>query len=266
MDKPLKPSQECLSQSDGYKKWSCFRPYFEAITHKISASASIIEATKFREQGIVSDCHLFAHFIGESTLEKYDFDLGKALSSCTVGDCRYGCFHGVMGRYIGYEAEPSSVSSTIKSACDGVGFDSNQRNECFHGVGHGLVAHNYLPFLDAFDACKTIDPDQIGDRAFACMGGVAMERTFQYLSLDPDENQLKESIPEMCAPFESIGPEFMDMCIYNITLKLLFHTGYDIERTEELCEELEEQDDINVCKNGIDHILLQLWRGHNRDQ
>jgi len=249
MDGPLKPPQECLSQADGYKKWSCFRPYFEALTHKISASASITEATKFKEQGIVSDCHLFAHFTGEAALEKHDFDLGKALSSCTVGDCRYGCFHGVMGRYIGYEAGPQSVASTIKSACDGVGLDPNQRNECIHGIGHGLLAHNYLPFQEAVNTCKAFGPRDWEQRI--CVGGVAMERTFQYLAIDPDESQLRESIPEMCAPLESIGPEFMDVCIYNVSLKLLFHTGYDIERTEGLCEELPQQDYINDCKDYI---------------
>ena len=246
----LEPPQECLSQSDGYKKWSCFRPYFETLTHEISASASIAEATKFEQQGIVSDCHLFAHFTGEAALEKHNFDIGKALSSCTVGKCRYGCFHGVMGRYIGYEIEPRSVASTIKNACDGVGLDSNQkRNECIHGIGHGLLAHNYLPFQDAVYACEALGPPDRKQRI--CVGGVVMEKMFQYLSLDPDNNQLKEIIPEMCAPFESIGPRFMDVCIYNITLELLFYTGYDIERTEELCEGFPQQDYSNACKNYI---------------
>ena len=249
----FEPPQRCLSQSDGYKKWSCFRPYFETLTREISARASIAEATKFKEQGVVSDCHLFAHFIGEVALEKHNFDLRKALSSCTVGDCRYGCFHGVMGRYIGYEAGPRSVSSAIKNACNGVGLDSNQRNECIHGIGHGLLAHNYLPFQDAIHVCKAFGPPYWEQRI--CVGGVTMERTFQYLSLDPDENQLQESIPELCMELESIGPEFMDICIYNLTLKLLFYTGNDIERTQELCEELPQQDYIEACKH---YILVHI--------
>ena len=248
---PLEPPQECLSQSDGYKKWSCFRPYFETLTRKISASAAISEATKFKEQGIVSDCHLFAHFTGEAALEKYNFDVGEALSSCRIGECRYGCFHGVMERYISYEGEPRNVASAIKNACDAAGSDPHKINQCIHGIGHGLLAHNYHTFQDAVYACEAFGSPDDPKQQRICVSGVAMERMFQYLSLDPDDNQLREVIPEMCAPLESMGPQFMNVCIYNVALELLFYTGYDIERTEEFCEALPQQDYITACKGYI---------------
>ena len=245
---PLAFPQKCLSQADGYKKWSCFQGYFEKLTRKVSAGAAIAQASKLKEQGVVSDCHLLAHYIGETNLEKHKFNMGTALASCTVGACRYGCVHGVMGRYIGSKGEPRSVAPTIKNVCDGVGLDPKQRGECIHGIGHGLLAHDYLPFQDAVYACQTLGPQR---EQRICVAGVAMEKVFQDLSLDPSEDRLREIIPEMCTQLESTSPQFMDVCMYLGTLGFLFYTGYDIARTEELCEALPRQEYIDACKNYI---------------
>ena len=74
----LEPEQECLEMPDGYKKWSCLVPYFEKLTIVKSERTAVTEALNFKTQGVVSDCHLFAHFIGEKSLEKHNFDMGKA--------------------------------------------------------------------------------------------------------------------------------------------------------------------------------------------
>jgi len=247
-DQSLELPHKCLSQADGYKKWSCFQAYFETLTRKVSASAAIAKATKLKEQGVVSDCHLLAHYIGETALEKQNFDLGTALASCTVGGCRYGCFHGVMGRYIGSTGEPQSAAPAIKNVCDGVGPSPEQRYECIHGIGHGLLAHDYLPFQDAVHSCETLGAPW---EQRMCVAGVAMEKVFQGLSLDPHEDRLKEIIPDMCTQLESTSPQFMDVCMYNVALGFLFYTGYDTARTEELCEALPRQEYINACKHYI---------------
>ena len=251
---PLEPSQECLDKPDGYKKWSCFRPYFETLTNEVSASASMAEAIKFEEQRIVSDCHLFAHYVGETNLEKYNFNMGKAFSSCTPG-CLNGCFHGVMERYIRYETEPDNVISKIKNMCDSVGTDWAQKRRCFHGVGHGLLAHNYLPLLDALGACKTLGSDRLDDWGIACIGGLLMENMDQYLELDLDEDNFRKIIPEICAPFESMELE-LRICIEQIALGALYYTGYNIEHSEKLCEELIQQKYIDLCREDLRTVIL----------
>lgn len=243
-----KPEQECLDIPDGYEKWSCLGPYFEKLTIEKSTQTALTEALKFKTQGIVSDCHLFAHNIGEKSLENHNFDLGKAFSSCSHV-CSKGCWHGVIERYINEQ----QILPEIKNICDGVGLDYYQRIECIHGIGHGLLSHNYLPVTDAIYACKTLGSlDQV------CFGGLTMGRMDQYLSLNLAESDLKKILPEVCDPFESVEPgTIMDICILYVAEGLLYYTGYEIERTEELCEGLQQQYYINRCKNLIPLVISQ---------
>ena len=227
---PLEPPQECLDKPvDGFStSWTCFKSYFERITNEVSVSAAMAEAKRFKEQSMMPDCHLFAHFIGESTLEKYDFDIGEALSSCADG-CSNGCYHGVMERYLRDEPDLPSLFPQLETVCDAHGVDYVSRFQCVHGIGHGLFAHNYLPPLEAVNGC-----DSLGEHwRTVCMGGLAMENMDEYLLLDLDEEHLKKILPEICAPFESLAPDVMGFCQFHITLGLLYYTGYDIERTEE---------------------------------
>lgn len=245
----FEPPQECLDKTkDGYA-WSCFRSYFEILTNKVSTNAAMAEAIKLKAQRTTSECHLFAHFIGEASLEKHNFNLEKAFSACVPG-CNDGCFHGVMGRYIRNGMELSNLASDIKNVCDSLGTNNIQRYRCIHGVGHGLFAHNYLPLQDALNLCEVFDSEET-----ICIGGLLMENMAQYIYLDLNESQLRKILPEVCAPIESIAPERMGGCIYDIALGLMDYTGYDVERTEELCEELQQQDYINMCKNRIAEVI-----------
>ena len=247
----FEPPQECLDKTkDGYS-WSCFRTYFETLTNKISARAAMAEAIKLKSQRTASECHLFAHFIGEENLEKHNFDIGKAFSSCTPG-CNDGCFHGVMERYIRNGVDLPNLASKIKSVCDSIGTDYIQKYRCIHGVGHGLFAHSYLSLRDAINTCAAFGSEETED---ICMGGLLMENMAQYIELDLDEDQLRKIIPRVCAPIESIAPERMYTCIYDIALGLMDYTGYNVERTERLCEELQQQNHINICKNRLADVI-----------
>ena len=73
----------------------------------------------------------------------------------------------------------------------------------------------------------------------------------RFFYCDLDEEHFRKILPEICAPFESLAPDVMRACVIHISLGLLYYTGYDIERTEELCEELSEQGHIDECKKYI---------------
>jgi len=285
---PFELPKECLDEDkDGNKRWSCFRHYFETLTNKVSASAAMSEAIKLKYQRTTSECHLFAHYIGAANLEKHNFDMGKAFSSCTSG-CNDGCFHGVMERAIRNESDPYSIIPRIKNVCDslvtntgGKGTNVAVKYRCVHGTGHGLAAHNYLPIQDAVSACNAFGPDYWVD---VCIGGLLMENVSEYRDLDLGEDNLRKILPQICVPFESLGsakeaessdidlasePEgqkqvykipqiqyteptkILDKCVAQIALGLLDYTGYNIERTKELCEELQRQDHISICRRHI---------------
>lgn len=243
------PPKECFGKSNEYDKWMCFNPYFKELVNKVSVVYAMNEAKKFKNEKIIDDCHLNAHFIGEATLEKYDFDAGKAFASCEFG-CIEGCFHGVMERYVRYESDPYTAVEKVKNMCDTVSSPNSKleetlKSQCAHGIGHGLVAHGFLPLVEALDACRSLYYEG------RCLGGVAMEYIEQYLALE--ENELKETLPEICMPFGELdNPVAMHNCVINIGIALMWYTKHDLVRSKELCKELGKQQHIDSCKEGAE--------------
>ena len=251
---PFVLPKECLDKPDGYNKsWSCLKSYFVRITNEVSVEAAMVEARKFQDGKMISDCHLDAHFTGEAALEKYNFDAGKAFSSCSSG-CNQGCFHGVMEGYIG-NIDLNKLIFEVKNVCDGIEVGLLQTH-CAHGVDHGLRTHSYLPLTEAINACNVLDHGF--NPLVPCANGLLMENMDQYLQLNLNEEGLKKILPKVCAPIKLVEPDLMDPCMYYLTGGLLYYTGYNIERTKELCEGLQQQDYINTCKNNIAEVIYNF--------
>jgi len=241
MDKRLpKPPKECFTKENEYNKWICFKPYFEELVNKVSPAYAMIEVKNFKDRKIIDDCHLNAHYIGEAALEKYDFAAGKAFASCDFG-CIEGCFHGVMEGYVRRAADPYTVTPKIKNMCASVSSPNPEierllRSQCAHGIGHGLVAHDFLPVCGGFDELKV-----------RCTGGAIMEYMEQYLALE--ENKLKEVLPEICTPFEERKDwQVTAICIENVATVLMWYTKHDLALSKKMCEELKKPEYIRACK------------------
>jgi len=246
------PPKHCFGEPNEYKKWICFLPYFTDLVNKTSAGYAMRQAKSFKTNGVVDACHLIAHHIGETALEKYDFDAGQAFASCEFG-CIEGCFHGVMERLVRSTADPSAVASAVKNMCDMVRTPNLQKeallkSQCAHGIGHGLVAHGFLPVAQAVSACQGLEGGLFQAR---CRGGVAMEHVEQYLSLE--ENKLKETLPAICAPFKAVkDANALYDCHINIGIVLMWYTKHDLSLSQKLCEELQKPEYIYVCKEGTE--------------
>jgi len=238
--------KECIFQPDGYKKWDCLGSYFEKLVYKTSTAEAMAEAIKLKEERVVADCHLFGHVIGETALEKQNFDAGEAFSSCVHG-CSDGCFHGVMERYVRNEADPYSVVSKMQDMCDSIGTDWLRKRQCYHGVGHGLLAHGYLSFPEALEACGVFGPEW----APQCRGGAVMENMDQYLLLDINEDDFRGVIPKICGQIQSTKSGFIGDCLDSVALGFLYYTGYDLRRSEDLCEEFPNPSHVEICKGSI---------------
>ena len=145
---------ECLVLPRGYERIHCLQPYFEALTYEASAEIAISRAEELKTEGVIDDCHLSAHFVGEANLEKHNWDLGKAFSRCSFG-CLEGCFHGTLEAYISQRTEPVDFSTEITTVCNDLGSTPKLKRQCIHGIGHGLLAHNYLPLVEAVEMVPT---------------------------------------------------------------------------------------------------------------
>jgi len=255
--------KDCLGKPDGYEgRWVCLNPYFSKLTKATSANVALTKALELTKQGVISDCHISAHTIGAANLEKYDFDLGTAFASCGF-HCIQGCMHGAMERYIQNKGDPYAVRDEIKTVCDSVapasleaGSPTPSREtllwrQCYHGIGHGLLQHGFFSLEDSVDICREFDDAQAEWR---CIGGVMMENANQYLALD--ENSLLNALPKVCAPLEKLKDSETTYnawfaCMDDLALGLMFYTGHDTRRSQELCEGLLQESDINLCKDRV---------------
>jgi len=241
-DDDKKASERCLSKAHSYEKILCLQQYFKEFTKSNSAELAMAKAEEFKAEGVIDDCHLIAHYIGEANLEKSNFDFGRALSTCSLG-CIEGCFHGVMEAYVSQKTDSLEFRSGITTMCDSVSSDPLLQRQCIHGIGHGLIARGYLPILDAVGMCQIFEDTYSQD---TCLGGLFMENMDGYLLFN--ETYLRDKIPTICEDtVELKDQELTSSCIDAIGEGLMFYTGHNLAKSEELCEEL-PMDHVSICK------------------
>ena len=112
------------------------------------------------------NCHNAAHEAGRIAYEEF----GPAVFSEPTHDCQTGALHGALEALFA-ERGTSRLHEDIASVCLA---DDNQwvRANCWHGVGHGLMAWASYELPDALDLCAALD-DAYGPTS--CYSGVFME-------------------------------------------------------------------------------------------
>jgi len=221
----------------------CLRSYFQELTITDSATVAFSEAKRLNDQGVIDDCHLAAHFIGEASYEKFSGDTGKAFALCPLG-CIQGCQHGVMEAYVASLEDSSLEISAIANVCDSVSTDTLLREQCVHGVGHGIL--QYAGDIElAFALCDEFNKS---DSREECLGGVLMENVDQHLLLS--ESELKKVLPDLCEAARK-NRNLLQTCLETIGEGLMFYTGHDLDRSKQLCRVLPKQDWLG-CYNGAE--------------
>ncbi len=222
----------CEAHGESYEKTICLEPYFAEITMKESAAASVARAQEMAQQGLISDCHLIAHFVGEANLEKHGNDLGQALSTCPT-DCIQGCIHGAVQTYVSRQDSFEAFITELDSLCDGVSDDPWLRRQCVHGVGHGFLTGDFLPLDQAIKACGRFTGKEVN----TCFTGLFMEHMQGYLHLS--ETELTAEIPTICAKVVQMNNEILTtFCFDAIGEGLMFYTAHDLRKSLGLCEGL----------------------------
>ncbi len=223
----------CMRKAHPYERLECLLPYFEDLVHQSSARKAIAYAQALQRIGIIDDCHLAAHAIGEANLVAHQFDTGAAFASCSSA-CFEGCHHAVMEGYLARARDLSSALDGVRTLCSSVAQDTLLYRQCLHGVGHGILRHGAVILPEAVDLCQ-----RLGD-AFAvdtCLGGVFMENVDRYLT--KDEKTVFALLPGLCTPITH-HPQLFESCIEAVGEGMMFYTGHDLPRSEALCRSLPE--------------------------
>ncbi len=116
--------------------------------------------------GAIYDCHQPAHTVGRLGFELYNAEVFKDGSP----NCHSGLYHGAMEGFIKLNGV-ANLASDISELCSS--FDTDFGNfQCYHGVGHGVLAYESYDLPAGLELCNQIE--ELYGRS-GCYGGVFME-------------------------------------------------------------------------------------------
>lgn len=117
------------------------------------------------------NCHALAHIVGETAGAQSRQSVAQLFGMCGTS-CVYGCVHGM---FSGLLKKGILTKSTIATVCDSdIGSHASQRDreECIHGIGHGLADYLYSDTPAAIEYCEGFVA--LSDRKM-CWDGVFMQ-------------------------------------------------------------------------------------------
>lgn len=131
------------------------------------------------------DCHQYVHQVGHLNYEL----IGEEAFSISNSECMSGYTHGVTEAFF-KEHGAENLAESINLICQ------NQVNDfyahqCFHGIGHGLMAYNDYDLPAALKGCDDL-PDMF-DSKESCYSGVFMENVVGALSINDAKKHKEDS-------------------------------------------------------------------------
>lgn len=99
------------------------------------------------------NCHTMAHLVGEEAGKKSLVSVPRLISMCGKA-CVYGCLHGMFTGLLEQGVLKSNKIAQICDTGDSVRSDSIDREQCIHGVGHGLADYFNNDVLSAVSLCE----------------------------------------------------------------------------------------------------------------
>jgi hypothetical protein len=111
------------------------------------------------------DCHHEAHMAG-----RYAYRIvGDVAFKSHQLECHAGGLHGAIEAYF-RDHGVENLAGDAKAICSGAGSDRFFSSQCFHGIGHGLMAYTAYELPQALKAC-----DRLNEGKSECYTGVFME-------------------------------------------------------------------------------------------
>lgn len=190
--------------------------------------AQTLELLRVGEVETGIDCHGSAHHLGRMAFAEY----GAAAAGGLAEACRSGMRHGLMeqlfvGRGIANLAD--DVDALCPDARDPFG-----RHQCFHGVGHGVMAWTAYELEDALGICGRLG-DESGRRS--CYSGVFMENVVSGLSGAVGQESAWVDAEDPHYPCNALPERYVRDCYWYQTSQMLNVFGQDLEMVADACRE-----------------------------
>jgi hypothetical protein len=250
----------CLVESNpSFEKTLCLEDYFVNMAYLESAEKAISTAKQMQQDGKIDDCHIVAHMVGKANLIKYNYDLGRALGTCSM-DCIQGCIHGAVQNYVSEKVDVANIKTELSKVCNSLDKTSLIYAQCVHGIGHGFLTNNYMSIPEAIKACQSLG----GKDSHDCLGGLFMENMQKNLLLSEDE--FKDALPMTCKAMEnSEDRSLTHTCFDSIGEGIMFYTGHNLARSLEYCALASSSlKNIHACKQGARTEAQTVILGHSQ--
>lgn len=172
--------ETCYSlRADQNLEMNCYKQFFLS---NVSDEESVLKSlsdllTVANKEGEGFTCHIYAHYIGESSVFVFD-TLEKAISNPFV-ECEKGYIHGALKSYVDVMSlnELKKVLPTIcKQFPEGV-------SDCVHGLGHNLYFKSVNDVQEAFSNCLIYENSLWANE---CAAGVSMSLGWDMLDKEPE--------------------------------------------------------------------------------
>ncbi len=178
------------------------------------------------ETGI--DCHGSAHHLGRMAFGEYGASAAAGLTEA----CQSGMRHGVMEQLF-VRRGIASLARDVDVLCPAAS-DTFGRHQCFHGVGHGVMAWTAYELGDALEICGRLG-DESGRRS--CYSGVFMENVVSGLSGSVGQRSTWVDGDDPHYPCNVLPERYVNDCYWYQTSQMLTVFDQDLSLVAAACRE-----------------------------
>ena len=177
----------------------------------------------------LGDCHQAAHSTGGFA---YEISEAQAFHTCSA-ECHSGCYHGATEAYF-RDHGTLDLAADLAVICS---LDLNEfiGHQCYHGVGHGLMAFSDYELFEALGLC-----DLIPGWESSCYSGVYMENVVGGLAQDQGHHtQYLNDDPHF--PCSIVSKRYRLSCYGYQTSRMMQLFDGDFSAIARECSEVEDE-------------------------
>ena len=177
---------------------------------------------------VEESCHWVAHDAGEIGLELYSDSVFRECSD----DCQSGCYHGAIAAYF-KERGTADFSTNLRRVCSDE-LNDFVRLQCFHGIGHGLLAWANYDLPEALRGC-----DLLPKNRSSCWVGVFMENAAAASPAEaagePERHVSEYLSDDPLYPCTAVGEKYRSTCYFMQTTRMARMFSDDLSRVVGAC-------------------------------
>lgn len=263
--KKAAPNLNCQKLTSSAKV-KCWEDLMDKTLEKegLDKAFSLLDNLFQTEASFATDCHGFAHLLGEKAYTLFASSKQFNLASKT-SYCGYGFYHGFMEKLLRSKGSLDQARAFCKLAGEQLKeTNSDAEGACYHGIGHGAVEDVTDPKLfgdsqaiiqPSLDLCEKVSDAQ--DKLFRCTTGV-----FNALEIVTTQGKYKLSLNKedpllIC---RTQPDKYKRACYTQMVIAVMNATQNDFEKSARILNTIPEDSWAQESLSGLAVELVRLGR------